>query len=79
MATQKQVGYIMALLAQKGYSTRFMDSSFKALGATMRERSGSVEAWVASLDVMRASLLIGKLKWDIPGACERPSIQEEQT
>ena len=62
MATEKQVRYVMFLLGQKGYSTRFMDSSFKALGATMRERSGSVESWVRGLDFARVSNLIDTLK-----------------
>ena len=62
MATEKQVRYVMFLLGQKGYSTRFMDSSFKELGATMRERSGSVESWVRSLDSARVSNLIDTLK-----------------
>lgn len=62
MATEKQVRYVMFLLGQKGFSTRFMDSSFKALGATMRERSGSVESWVRGLDFDRVSNLIDTLK-----------------
>ncbi len=62
MATQKQVGYIMSLLAQKGYSTKWMNAQFKALGATMRERSGKVEEWVASMSPARASQLIDELK-----------------
>lgn len=62
MATQKQVTFALSLLAKKGYSTRYMDSRFKALGATMRERSGTVEAWVASMSVARASELIDSLK-----------------
>jgi len=62
MATEKQVRYVMFLLGQKGYSTRFMDSSFKELGATMRERSGSVESWVRGLDFARVSNLIDTLK-----------------
>lgn len=61
LATEKQVRYIMALLRQAGYDTRWMDRSFKALGATMRERSGSVEGWVRSLDRNRASNVIDML------------------
>jgi len=44
--TDRQVRYAMRLLSEAGYSTRFMDSSFRTLGARMRERSGSVEAWL---------------------------------
>lgn len=62
MATEKQVRYVMFLLDQQGFSTRYMDASFKALGATMRERSGSVESWVRGLDFGRASSLIDTLK-----------------
>lgn len=61
-ATEKQVRFILVLLAKAGFSTRFMDRSFKELGATMRERSGSVEGWVSSLDAGRASNLIDELK-----------------
>lgn len=52
MATEKQVSY----------STRYMDSSFKRLGATMRERSGGVRDWLASLERHRISQLIDELK-----------------
>lgn len=62
MATQKQVTFALSLLAKKGYSTKFMNASFKALGATMRERSGTVEAWVAGMSVARASELIDSIK-----------------
>lgn len=62
MATEKQTRYIMVLLSRAGYSTRYMNSDFKELGATMRERSGSVESWVRGLDFARASNLIDKLK-----------------
>lgn len=62
MATEKQIRYVMFLLSQRGFSTRFMDESFKALGATMRERSGSVEGWVRNLDFGRVSSLIDTLK-----------------
>lgn len=61
MATPKQVTYALSLLDQKGYSTRYMNSQFKSLGATMRERSGTVEAWVAAMSVARASKLIDTL------------------
>ena len=61
MTTEKQVNYVMMLLSQKGYSTQWMNASFKALGASMRERQGKVEAWVRSMDVGRASRLINRL------------------
>lgn len=61
MATEKQVRYIMALLRQAGYDTRWMGSEFKALGAKMNERRGSVEGWVRNLDRGRASDVIDML------------------
>lgn len=62
MATEKQVRYVMFLLSQRGYSTNWMNAEFKALGATMRERSGKVESWVRGLDFNRVSNLIDTLK-----------------
>lgn len=64
MATDKQVNYILMLLGKAGYSTRFMNADFKRLGASMRQRSGSVEAWVRGLNLAEASALIDKLKGD---------------
>lgn len=61
-ATDKQIRYAMYLLGQAGYSTRYMDARFKRLGASMRERSGSVEAWVRGLGVGGCSALIDQLK-----------------
>lgn len=60
-ATAKQVSYALALLADAGYSTTYMDRSFSALGATMRERSGHVRSWLASMDRSRISTLIDSL------------------
>lgn len=61
-ATDKQVRFLLFLLQSKGYSTRYMDASFKALGATMRERSGSVEGWLRNRTTAEASALIDRLK-----------------
>jgi len=61
-ATSKQVSYLMVLLGKAGYSTRYMDASFKKLGASMRERSGKVEDWLKGLTVSEASSLIEELK-----------------
>lgn len=61
-ATAKQISYLMHLLSKAGYSTRYMDASFKRLGASMQERSGSVESWLASRTVSEASKLIDQLK-----------------
>ena len=62
MPTERQINYAMLLLDKAGYSTRFMDSRFKSLGATMRERSGSVEAWLRSKKGFELSRLIDTLK-----------------
>jgi hypothetical protein len=77
MASPKQVNYILRLLADNGYSTRFMDSRFKALGATMRERSGRVEDWVRSRNSAEASELIDTLKASRPyKASADPEVQK---
>ena len=61
-ATEKQVRYALFLLRKKGYSIRYMDSRFKRLGASMRERSGLVEDWLAGLNIARISEVIDMLK-----------------
>ncbi|HEX8810326.1 MAG TPA: hypothetical protein VF760_15165 [Xanthobacteraceae bacterium] len=61
-ATDKQVRYALYLLGKAGYNTRYMDSRFKELGATMRERSGSVESWLRGRTLPEMSNLIDKLK-----------------
>lgn len=61
-ATTKQVNYALVLLGKCGYSTRFMNAQFKELGASMRERSGSVSAWLAGMNISEISKLIDTLK-----------------
>ena len=61
-ATDKQVRYALFLLKKKGYSTKWMDSSFKKLGATMRERSGKVEDWLSGRNIAEISDVIDRLK-----------------
>lgn len=61
-ATPKQVGYALHLLDEAGYDTRYMNSSFAGLGATMRQRSGSVEHWLESMSRPEISRLIDRLK-----------------
>lgn len=77
MATQKQVNYALMLLGKAGYSTRYMDAQFKTLGATMRQRSGRVEDWVANMNVSEASGLINRLKemQPAPKASEDKEVQ----
>jgi hypothetical protein len=62
MATEKQVNYAMSLLAKAGYDTKFMSAKYKALGATMRERSGSVKGWLEGKSSADMSALIDALK-----------------
>lgn len=62
MATEKQINYALFLLDRAGYNTRYMDSRFKRLGATMRERSGRVRDWLADMERVRISNLIDTLK-----------------
>lgn len=61
-ATEKQVSFALYLLGKAGYSTRYMDASFKRLGAKMRERSGLVRYWLANMTVFEISQLIDELK-----------------
>ena len=64
-ATKKQIGYAVLLLRQAGYSIERMDSAaFAELGATMRERSGTVENWLKGMSAAKASRLIQWLKWE---------------
>ena len=60
-ATPKHVAYALHLLSEAGYSTKWMGSEHKALGATMRERSGSVDAWLSNMTRARVSKIIGAL------------------
>jgi hypothetical protein len=61
-ATEAQVRYLLYLLQKNGYDTRYMDATYKRLGATMRERNGRVVDWLAGLTINRASQLIDELK-----------------
>jgi len=61
-ATDKQVNYTMALMRQAGIRIDYMSSEHKALGATMRERSGRVADWLGNMDRARISGLIDDLK-----------------
>ena len=62
MATEKQVSYALALMARAGFRTDWMSAEHKELGAKMRERSGRVVDWLASMDRQRISELIDDLK-----------------
>ena len=60
--TNKQKRYLLHLLNKNGYSTRYMNSEFRELGARMRERSGTVEGWLEDLDYTRTQKLFDTLK-----------------
>lgn len=61
-ATSKQIDYALSLLDRKGFSVRYMDKSFARLGATMRQRSGTVHDWLAGMSKQEISKLIDSLK-----------------
>lgn len=61
-ATDKQIGYIMFLARKQGLSTRYIDSTWKRAGLSMRERSGKVIDFLSGLDKLRASEIIERLK-----------------
>ena len=60
--TEKQVGFALRLLDGAGYSTRYMNSEFSELGATMRERSGTVRGWLEGMERHEISKLIDRLQ-----------------
>lgn len=59
--TPKQISYAAVLLEKKGYGSRFMNAKFKELGASMQERSGTVQAWLENMTRGEISALIAKL------------------
>lgn len=59
--SDKQISYAMALLAENGYPTGYMDVTFKPL-ASMRERFGTVENWLRNMNKEEISNLIDQLK-----------------
>lgn len=73
MASPKQVNYALALLSDAGYSTGYMNSQFKELGATMRERSGTVESWLNGMNSPTISRLIDRLKRSNPTRRTNPT------
>lgn len=60
--TDKQVSYALALMGKAGFNTRFMNRHHADLGATMRQRSGTVENWLRSMSRAEISDLISKLQ-----------------
>jgi hypothetical protein len=60
-ATPKQISYALDLLDRNGFSTRWMDKTFSQLGATMKQRSGKVEDWLAKMTKTEISRLISEL------------------
>ena len=66
MATSKQINYALSLLHRNGYGTKWMDRTYKQLGATMRERRGSVRGWLDGKSAAELSDLIDSLKSAAP-------------
>ncbi len=62
MASSNQLAYLLHLLGRAGYSTMRMDDSFRDLGATVEQCSGSVRSWLHQMDNRAASDLIERLK-----------------
>ena len=66
MATQKQAEYIVALMVEAGHAHArgYLRGSAKKLphGPSMRERTGTVEEWIARLTKKQASEVIEALK-----------------
>lgn len=60
--TQKQINYTLHLLRHNGFSVRYMNAEFKKLGASMRERSGKVEDWLAGMNRAEISDVIDRLQ-----------------
>lgn len=67
-ATDKQISYAISLLSKAGYSTKWMNATFKELGASMRERSGTVESWLRAMNKAEISNLIDVLKEKVEAA-----------
>lgn len=76
-ASAKQVAFALRLLGERGYSTRYMDSAFKRLGASMRERSGTVESWLQAKSSAEVSALIDQLQAE--GRAAAPAREPEET
>lgn len=74
LATYRQVAYALILLDRAGYSTNYMDSTFKQLGAAMSERRGKVATWLENMDRTRIHKLIRELRKD-PDVAEHADIR----
>lgn len=61
-ATDKQLAYAASLLDAKGFGARWMTAKHASLGASMRQRSGTVEAWLRSMSRSEISALITRLQ-----------------
>ena len=61
--TASQIRFALALLQKRGYPMRYMDASFKKLGATPEECfNGLTGEWIHSLNRTRLSKLITTLQ-----------------
>lgn len=73
--TDKQKSHILSLMAKAGYSTSHMNSRHKRLGATMRERSGSVGSWLSAKSSWEASELIDQLKSELTQSWDEQEVR----
>lgn len=58
----KQRNYILYLLGRAGFDTRYVNSKYKALGLTMRERQGTVSDWLDNLPEHQVPATIRRLQ-----------------
>lgn len=61
-ATAKQIERAILLLGKAKYDTKFIDSNFKRLGATMPDRDCTVESWLAAKTEFEIEMLIERLR-----------------
>lgn len=60
-ATPRQIAYALHLLDEAGYPTDWMSAAHKPF-ATMRQRQGTVEAWLGNMSRREISKLISQLQ-----------------
>ncbi|MGD0472013.1 MAG: hypothetical protein ABSB70_02230 [Candidatus Velthaea sp.] len=61
-ATPKQIGRAILLLGKANYNTKYIDSNFKRLGATMSDRDCAVESWLAAKTGSEIEMLLERLQ-----------------
>lgn len=61
MSSKEQIDHCLLLLEKFGYSTKFINSSFKKFGAKLAEQQTSVRDWLKSRSKQEISSLITQL------------------